>query len=272
MCRREKHTRTAYSKEMICNTAIALFCFILHFPLHAQQPGDYFESITTEKFNPLVDNITDKLPPLEVLIDSAIENSPYVRYENAEAKLRAHMVKQARRNWTRYIGFEGGIHYGNQYSFYTNQVSGAIETDFSSDRYETYYKIGMFLRLPLYDIIDKQNNVHIAKREAEKSILRKEQIVKQSKQEVIITYEDLVLRQKLLKLVNEAQITTSLQVEMAEKEFLNGNIPISELSRLTEIHSKNISEFVKQSSLFYQQYLILEEMVGMKFNLLNEIY
>lgn len=240
--------------------------------LPGQSSDTYLDKLATENFDPLVDNITDKLPPLEVLIDSALVNSPYVKFERAEVNLRKHIAKQAKREWLKYIGFTGGMHYGNSYQFYTNQASGSITTDFTSDKYETYYKIGMFMRLPLFSLIDHKNNVSIAKRETEQSILRWEQIVQETRKEVILVYEDLVMRQELLKMINESQITTSLQVEMAEKEFLNGNIPISELSRLTEIHSKNISEFIKQSSLFYQQYLILEELVGMRFNLISEIY
>ncbi len=270
MCNRLKNICTKRLKTveglLVVLVLIASCC-----PASAQENDPYLGSLTTENFDPLIDNITDKLPPLEILIDSAIINSPYVGYEAAEVKLRSYMVRQARRYWTKYFGLDGGFSYGNFYQFYTNQASGSYATDFSSDRYETTYKIGVFLRMPLFDVLDRRNNINIARRQSEQSILRKEQVVRETKQDLIMTYQDLVLRQKLLKMANEAQVTTKLQVEMAEKEFLNGNIPISELSRLTEIHSRNISEFIKQSSLFYQQYLILEEMVGMKFNLLSEI-
>ncbi|MDD4111286.1 MAG: hypothetical protein PHS54_07125, partial [Clostridia bacterium] len=33
-------------------------------------------------FDPITDDITDKLPPLEALLDSAIQNSPLIKYEH----------------------------------------------------------------------------------------------------------------------------------------------------------------------------------------------
>lgn len=250
---------------------IMFFCFTPTL-LPGQSSDTYLDKLATENFDPLVDNITDKLPPLEVLIDSAVENSPYIQFEDVETKLWKHKIKESKRQWLKNLGIDGAANYGNSYQFYTNQASGSFPTEFSTDRFQNSYSVGFYLRFPLFNIINQKNSVDIAKRESEKSILRKQQKVRETKEEVILVYEDLILRQELLKLINEAQITTQLQVEMAEQEFLNGNLSIADLSRLTERHTRNIMDYKKQSSLFYQQYLILEQLVGMRFNLLNEIY
>jgi len=223
------------------------------------------------EFDPLVDNIVEKLPPLQVLIDSAVANSPYIKFEGVDIQLWSHKVLESRRAWTRLMGLDASYRYGSTYVFSTSQTSGGFPSDYTSDQYNWRLGAGIYLKVPFYEIINHRNNVNIAKRELEKRYLRKEQVVRETKQDVIFVYEELLLRQELLKMKNESQLTTTLQVEMAEKEFLNGNITISELSRLTEIHSRNISEFTSQKSLFHRQYLILEELVGIKFNLLSEI-
>ena len=222
-------------------------------------------------FDPLVDNIVEKLPPLQVLIDSAVANSPYIRYEGVDIKLWSHKVLETKRNWTRLIGLDASYRYGTAYVFSTSQTSGGFPSDYTSDQLNWRLNAGVYVKIPFFDIINHKNNVNIARRELEKRYLMKEQVVRETKQEVIFVYEELLLRQELLKMKNQSRLTTTLQVEMAEKEFLNGNITISELSRLTEVHSRNISEFTSQKSLFYRQYLILQELVGIKFNLLSEI-
>lgn len=239
----------------------------------AQSQPDSVQPVKPKlSFNPLVDNIQDKLPPLEVLIDSAIKNAPLIRMEDAEISLAKYRLKEDKRSWTRNFGFNSSASYGNFYNYSTNETAGGTPSEFLSNRTQSAFSVGFYLRFPLFEIINQKNYVNQGKREIEKHMIRKEQMIKEAKQDVIFTYQDLLLHQDLLKVKNEAQVTTSLQVAMAEKEFLNGKITIAELARMTEIHSTNLYNYKKDRMLFYRQYLILEELVGIKFNLLNEIY
>lgn len=224
------------------------------------------------KFNPLVDNIQEKLPPLEVLIDSAVKNAPRIRMREAEVSLARFRLKESKWSWTRHFGLISNFNFGNNYNFSTNETSGSAPSQFITTRAETAFTIGFFLRFPAFDAINRKNEVNIGKREVEKTMLLREEMVRETSQEVILVYQDLLLHQDLLKVKNEAQITSEIQVKMAEKEFLNGKISIADLSRLTEMHSINVYNFKKDRVLFYRQYLILEQLVGMKFNILNEIY
>lgn len=224
------------------------------------------------RFNPLVDNIQEKLPPLEVLIDSAVKNAPRIRMREAEISLAQFRLKESKWSWTRHFGLISNFNFGNNYNFSTNETSGSAPSEFITTRAETAFTIGFFLRFPAFDAINRKNEVNIGKREVEKTMLLREEMVRETSQEVILVYQDLLLHQDLLKVKNEAQVTSGIQVKMAEKEFLNGKISIADLSRLTEMHSINVYNFKKDRVLFYRQYLILEQLVGMKFNILNEIY
>jgi len=223
------------------------------------------------KFDPLVDNILDKLPPLQILIDSAVRHSPQVRISDAEISIMRCTLKEEKNSWTKNIGLLGELMTGNLYQFSTNQTSGANPNEFISDRYEYNYNIGLFLRMPLSDFTNQKIRINIAKREIEKSILLKEEKAMDIRKEVIMVYQDLLMRQELLKIKNESQLTTRLQVQMAEIEFKNGTIKIAELARLVEFNATNIYDYKQETFLFYRQYLILEELVGMKFNLISEI-
>jgi len=223
------------------------------------------------KFDPLVDNIADKLPPLNILIDSAVMHSPRVRISNADISIIKYSLKNTRINWTKNLGFMGELLTRNYYQFSTNQSSGASPSEFTTDRYEINYFIGIFLKIPISDIIGQKNHANIAKRELEKKILVKEENAMEIRKEVIMVYQELLMRQELLKIKNESQLTTRLQVQMAEIEFKNGSLKLSEMARLTEINARNLYDNRQETFLFFRQYLILEELVGMKFNLINEI-
>lgn len=223
-------------------------------------------------FDPLVDNIQDKLPPLEVLIDSAIKNAPKIRIEEAEISLSRYRLNEYKYSWTRHFGVSSSLTYGNRYQFTTSETAGGLPTEFISNGNLTYFNVGVYVKMPIFELINQNNSINQGKREIESHIIRKEEMIRETKQEVIFTYQNLLLHQDLLKVKNEAQVTSGIQVQMAEKEFLNGNISIAELSRLTQVHSINLYNYKQDRMLFYRQYLLLEQLVGMKFNLLNEIY
>jgi len=223
-------------------------------------------------FNPLVDNIQDKLPPLEVLIDSAIKNAPLIRMEDAEISLARYRLKEYKIGLTRNFGVTSNFKWGNNYAYSRSETAGGIPSEFLSFGNQTFFDVGVYLKLPVFDIVNHKNSVNQGKREVESHLIRKEQMIKQTTQDVIFTYQNLLLHQDLLKVKNEAQVTSTLQVKMAEKEFLNGKVSISELARVTQTHSANLYSYKQDRMLFYRQYLLLEQLVGMKFNLLSEIY
>jgi len=61
-------------------------------------------------------------------------------------------------------------------------------------------------------------------------------------------------------------------MEMVEKSFINGTITLTEYSSLTEIASRAEADFETSKMEFRTAYMILEEIVGMKFNLSIKIY
>lgn len=253
---------------------ILIFFILAHFclPVGVFAQSDEESDEITLVFDPLVDNIQDKLPPLEVLIDSAVKNAPTIRMEEAEISISRFMLKEYRRAWTSNMGVSSNFKWGNRYQYTTSETLGGVPSEFLSTGNQTFFDIGVYLKLPLFVVLNQKNSINQGKREIEKHIIRREEMVKEITQEVIFTYQYLLLHQDLLKIKNEAQVTSKLQVKMAEKEFLNGKISIAELARLTQNHSTNVYNFKKDRALFYRQYLILEQLVGMKFNLLNEIY
>ncbi len=223
------------------------------------------------RFDPLVDNIADKLPPLEILIDSAVKHAPSVRIIDAEISIMRYNLKDAKIDWTKNFAIQGQFTTGNTYQFYTNQSVGNNPSEFATDSYEYYYNFGAFVRIPINELLNHKSKINIAKREIEKNLLFKEEKAMSIRKEVIMVYQDLLMRQELLKIRNEAQLTSRMQVQLAEIEFTNGTLSLAEYSKVIDYNTKNLCENREETFLFYKQYLILEELVGMKFNLLSEI-
>lgn len=222
-------------------------------------------------FSPLIDDIILKLPSLQTLIDSAVANSPKVRYQDATIGIFKLNVEIAKIDYLRNFVLQAGWGMANYYNYSLNETSSSAPTEFLSNRDESRYNIGAYINFPIIDFFDQKSTVKRTKLEMEQAYHLRDERIMEIRQTVITLYEQVVLRQKTLKIMNENQQTTTLQVKMGEFEFLSGKISISDWSRLIDINSRGQYNFEEEISRFKIAYLLLEDIVGMKFNLLNQL-
>jgi outer membrane protein TolC len=227
-------------------------------------------STPPREFDLLNDNIQDFLPPLEALIDSAIANDPLVGFRRKQIDVNTYKLKNDQRQWMRDIGFQLDIRYGNFDNWSTNAAEGETAANFYTTRVETKYGAGAYIKFPLYDLINRNNVNGLAKMEISQAhdMYRMQQ--EELRQKVITQFNDLLLKQKLLVIKSKFLETTKVNMLMTEKEFLNGNINISEYSRLSSIAFSAEEDFEQLKSEFKTAYMILEEIVGIKLRILTE--
>lgn len=218
-------------------------------------------------FNPITDDIGKKLPPLQALVDSAIENSPNIKIEELTADYNYYEVKSARNNWLRNIYIDVEFDAGDW--FYRDRNE---QFDIGWYRYESRrlsYYAGFSVRFPLVDIFDRRNQINMKKKLMEVSMMRRELRVREIRELVITTYNELIQQQRLLRVSNEYQQYAKVYMPIAEMEFKNGEIPASELQRLKDYQTRGAIQFMDIIKEFNDAYWRLEEIVGMKFNLIN---
>jgi len=58
-------------------------------------------------------------------------------------------------------------------------------------------------------------------------------------------------------------------MQLIEKQFLNGQATVEELSRVTDIYYNSLVEYEKAKSELNTAYLLLQELVGMTFPLIK---
>jgi len=129
----------------------------------------------------------------------------------------------------------------------------------------------MSFRLPLDDLWDRRNRVKTAIKDVEKAMAVKENEVLELRKLIIVQYNQLLVTQKKLKIANDNVTTNALQKEMGDKEFLNGQTTLYELANINEMNRKAITDFEEARNAFYNAYMILQEIAGIKFNVINKI-
>lgn len=205
------------------------------------------------------------IPKLTVLIDSALVNSGMVNYRILEIEAKEANIKAKRRDWTRNFGIQADTRYGTFNNFST--ISGDNSSvNLASNTQQLNYNVGLYLKIPVFDIINRKSQIKRAKVEIEQArrlVKFQEDEIKES---VIRYFEDLVLRQNLLKLSASNLGNAKVNMEMVEKEFRNGLLPISEYVRISDMTVRIASDYEKAKSNFLVSKKLLENITGIIIN------
>lgn len=244
-------------------TLLILTIQLLFHPFLSGQPATRFDPVSNE--------IQDFLPPLHVLIDSAVKNNSSVQFRELQVIVNESKLRASRKEWTRSVGVQTDVRYGTFDNFSTNQTVGQTPGTFATTRTEFKWGYAAYLNLPIFNVINRKNQIHLAYAELEQAESMVEMQKDELRQMVIRQYNELILQQRLLKIKSKLVETSKINMMMSEKEFMNGIIPISEYARISEIVSRAESDFEVVRIDFLTAYMILEEIVKVKFNLSNEI-
>lgn len=202
-----------------------------------------------------------KLPPLALLTETALTNSHRVKYQKSIIRRNEANIKARKKRWADKIFMDAGYSYTNNFSVMNVDAStGGFES--VSLKNGDSYRFGVTFRLSLFDLIGLKHVKQGAVFEKQASQNQLKDIEKHIRWVVTELYKNLQLTQNLLRIKSDKMQTLSLQKQMAEKEFMQGQIKISELSRLTELTSNAYQDFEKGKIEFEKAYLKLEQYVG----------
>lgn len=244
--------------------AILFLLFLFHASLPVSGYGQ-----TGSSFDQLKDDISDKLPPLSILIDSAIIHSANVQYKDQQLIIDEYKLKAKRIEWSQNLGFHANTGYGNLYN-YTSSTTGTIDPiPITAKRSQKQYSVSVYINLPLNTVLDRKNQIKITATELEQAKSSAAAQRDEIKQKVIIYYNDLILQQRLFKIKVKNLETVKVNTQMVEKQFLNGVIPLTEYTQMLGNVSNLEVDYERSRMDFLTAYMILEQIVGMKFNLVK---
>lgn len=244
----------------------SLFLFSIFFVCNLGTNAQEIDS--SRFFDPIFDDISKKIPPLEALIDSAIANSPEILIEELKAAGSRYGILSARRDWTHYIEIVGGLN-GSAW-FQTDRDELILQNNwYAAESRRNSYNFGVIIKLPLYFMIDRKNNINKQKKNVEIAIVQREVIVRAIRKNVISTYNALLQEQEIMKISNDYQQTSDIMMQNADIMFRNGEIPPEEYNRQKDYQTRGASQYALTIGRFNHAYTLLEELVGFKFNLIN---
>ncbi len=203
------------------------------------------------------------IPSLKVLIDSALVNNGMVNYRRLEIDAKDCNLKSKRQYWTRNFGIQADTGYGTFNNLST--VNGDNSSvNLSSNTQQVNYNVGLYLKIPVFDVINRKSQIKQAKSELEqaKSLAKSQE--DELTQAVIRNYQDLLLKENLLELRASNLGNARVNMEMIEREFRNGLIPVTEYVRISDMTSRITAEFEQAKSEFLTSKKLLENLTGIE--------
>lgn len=192
------------------------------------------------------------LPPLSVLMDSAILNSPRLAHYESMVESYEYNVSHTRMNWTDHVRISGQYNYGDIGSIPNSVFIGQ--------------QVSIGFSIPLGTIANRKNEVSIAVAQLEAEENTYEQVKLEVQEEVIETYNDLLLFQRLIGIQAEAMQSAELAMEMAEERFRRGELSMDQLGTYIELQAKYKTAYETMRTEFNNTYNRLERIVGVPFS------
>jgi outer membrane protein TolC len=205
------------------------------------------------------------IPPLNVIIDSVLKHNGMVRFRKQHVEVQASKLKSESIYWTRNMGIQIDNRYGTFDNTSLSVDGGSSGTYLNTNTVQWNYGGGFYLKFPIFDLLNRKNQVNLAKMELEESKSMVQFQEDEIRQTVIKLYQDLILKQKLLKIKSESLGNGRVNIQMVEKEFRNGLVPIAEYVRISSMTSNMESDYESAKSEYLVAKQILEDMAGFKF-------
>jgi outer membrane protein TolC len=244
------------------------FLFVLVLALF--EPEDRLWAQTTSSGTDLtdsqraeVDSFLFKLPPLELLIDSAVKRAPIIKGQDLNIARDKLAISRLRMNWSKDI-IVGGINVN--YGLFDNLI---ISKDLGVDQLntknsqQTRYTLGLSMKLPIsyfYDHFD----LKMAKIQLEQAHFEKESVIRSMRELVYNRYNDLLGAYRKYMILLEDIDAYNILLQNAEKDFLSNQISVTEITAVKMANSKARLELSDAENNFVKARWFLEELTGVR--------
>ena len=209
-----------------------------------------------------------QFPSLEAVIDSVIKNSGMVKFRKKHIGVTESTLASERIYWTRNFGIQADTRYGNLSNFATDS-DGVNTTAALTTARQFNYSVGVYLKFPIFDFLNRKNQLKLAELEVDEAKHMAEFQEQEIRQTVIRMYQDMLLKNNILKIRSKSLADAKVNKQMVEKEFRNGVVAVSEYVRINNITSNIEAEYEKAFSEFITVKKMLEDMAGSVFGLTN---
>jgi outer membrane protein TolC len=210
--------------------------------------------------------LTQFLPPLAVLIDSALANSPEIDFYEARVKEKEYLVEVEKKRWAENIYLDARYGYGNLGTFQVNTVQSGVNDTVTTGQATTNYQLGVGVRVPLDVFYGRSARIKAVEASRESEAAKMREMQNYIKDRVIASYTRVASMKRLLQIYSEAKESAEFILTMSEERFRDGEIGLDELGQNTELKAKYSALYENLRTDYATEYAQLERLVGVPFS------
>ncbi|MEC5164342.1 outer membrane protein TolC [Flavobacterium sp. PL11] len=204
------------------------------------------------------------LPALSIVIDSVLKNNGLLQSRKKHIGVKEFTLASERVDWTRNIGIQTDTRYGTLNNISTNGLDN-LATSIATNTRQFNYSVGFYVNLTVFNVINRKNQIGLARLEVDEAKDMVQFQEDEIRQNVIKLYQDLLLKQKILRIKSKNLGDGKVNMQMIEKEFRNGVVPVAEYVRITSITADVEVDYELAKSEFITSKKILEDMARFTF-------
>ena len=212
-----------------------------------------------------IDETEWKLPPLQVLIDSALIHSPMIKLADANVQMGQYELTDAQKDWLRKLNLSADTRFGSvlDYNRMLN-ISGGTFIPPSSNLYMLNYGLGFSAYMPLSDVFDRKRLIQKAKLRVEQAEMQKDETMKQIKQLVIVAYYDVLTVQNTLAMRHEISLSAGMLYDQSKIDYTENRITLAEYTKANDAYLIALNEQEAQKNNLLKAIGVLEVIVGIE--------
>lgn len=238
---------------------VVFFIFLVQLLL----PKFGYAQIAAEPQAATGDNSGWKLPPLQMLIDSALIHSPLVKLAETNVQMSRYELTDIHRDWLQKLNLSADTRLGSMldYARMSNAGSGA----FIPPGGATWnYGLGLSAYMPLSDIFDRKRKLLKAQLKVEQTEIQKGEAALGVKQLVIAAYYDLLSIQKNIDVRTELLSSANILHEQSKLDYAQNKIGLADYTKAYETYLLAQNDLEAQKYNLLKSVHLLEEIIGIK--------
>jgi len=231
--------------------------FFLVLSMSSIQAQTFGRTQGTVNEDSLIIDLADYLPPLNLLIDSAVANNPQIEYYRQRQLMFEYEIGIGRNQWME------GVRVFTNYNLGTSGSSdGAI--------FVQGFQYGVNVQIPLSMFFGQRDAGKMSAAASNAEEMQKERTIIEIQTEVEETYSRLFMLRDLIKEATNAKESAQFIYENSEARYIRGEISLHELGQNADLRTKWATNYITLKTEFYDTYRRLERLVGVPFSKFNE--
>ena len=200
---------------------------------------------------------------IPILIRAALKNAPQMAILSTEKQTAENSLELAKKEFLRDINLHSGYNYGNINTIIPHNDLQPIQSFYTGNqgRYSFYVGVGVGVSLEQFFGGKKlrTDRQKLAIQQTEAEIKEGEKVIRN---QVITLYQSVKLARVVVKHTQDALQTAFVNKTMAEKQFKEGNMQVSDQMTADQLYTSALLAAEEAKNRYQTNLFLLEELVG----------